>query len=284
MKKAIAILICSVLLLSSCGKKADLAAYEIPPAAYSGSGSSGPWRVRTEDIPQNHPEETLTVTFDGKTYTGKYVYDSQNHGNSYRSRFYEFGGGIFSVKETTGQVDYIRSTMLSTGGKTEAECEAEAVRIASRFINLEDYALSVLAEDTSLSFCYVRHIAGVETGAKLTVTMKTYGGLYKLYSMEFQMTDEIEDYIQAHGLSKTEAQAKRFSSNAGRALVKEKIKESYPNNTGIAIQDGILTVSGDGQLGMLYEVIVDRRDRDGEYTMERSEVAQIVVTADRAGA
>ena len=284
MKKGIWLLLCAAFLLSSCGKKADLVAYEIPPAAYSESGSSGPWCVRTEDIPQNHPEETLSVTFDGKTYTGKYVYDSQKHGNSYRSCFYEFNGGIFSVKETTGQVDYIRSTMLSTGGKTEAECEAEAARVASRFINLEDYALTVLTEDTSLSFCYVRHIAGVETGAKLTVTMKTYGGLYKLYSVELQMTDEIEAYIQAHGLSETEALAKRFSSEAGRALVKEKIKESYPNHAGFTMQDGVLTVSGDGQLGMLYEVIVDRRDRDGEYTMERSEVAQIVVTADRAGA
>lgn len=277
MKKLFAVLICIVFLLTSCAK-ADLVAYEIPPTAYSETGSSGPWRVRNEDVSKSNPEETRTVTFDGKTYTGKYVYDSQNHYNSYRSRFYEFSGGIFSVKETTGQVDYIKSTMLSTGGKTEAECEAEVIRIASQFINPEDYELTVQADEKSKTFLFVRYIGGVETSARLCVTMKTYGGLYKLYSVELQMVDEVEAYIHEHGLSKTERQAKRLSSYAGRSLVKEKIKENDSDNAGYTMQDGVLTVSADGKLGVLYEVNVAWNDQYGEYTMEGSNIVHVVLT------
>ena len=277
MKKLFAVLICIVFLLTSCAK-ADLVAYEIPPTAYSETGSSGPWRVRNEDVSKSNPEETRTVTFDGKTYTGKYVYDSQNHCNSYRSRFYEFSGGIFSVKETTGQVDYIKSTMLSTGGKTEAECEAEVIRIASQFINTEDYKLTIESDETSQVFSFVRYIAGIETSARLCVTMKTYGGLYKLYSVELQMVDEVEAYIHEHGLSKTERQAKRLSSYAGRSLVKEKIKENDSDNAGYTMQDGVLTVSADGKLGVLYEVNVAWNDQYGEYTMEGSNIVHVVLT------
>lgn len=282
MKKLFAVLICIVFLLTSCAK-ADLVAYELHPIAFSSELSNQkqvdiPWRILRADAPTGDPEETVTITFDGKTYSGKYAYASQNRFNTYRSLFYEFSGGIFSVNETTGQVDYIKSTMLSTGGKTEAECEAEVIRIASQFINTEDYKLTIESDETSQVFSFVRYIAGIETSARLCVTMKTYGGLYKLYSVELQMVDEVEAYIHEHGLSKTETQAKRLSSNAAHSLVKERIKENYPNNEGYTIQDGVLTVSGDGQLGMLYEVSVAWNDQDGEYTMEGSYGIRVVVT------
>jgi len=282
MKKLFAVLICIAFLLSSCAK-ADLVAYELPPIAFSTELSDQqkldiPWRVQSADAFESNPEETIAITFDGKTYFGTYVYTSRNRLNTYRSFFYEFSGGIFSVKETTGQEDYIKSTMLSTGGKTEAECEAEAVRIALQYINPEDYELTVQADEGSKTFLFVRYIGGIETSARLCVTMKTYGGLYKLYSVELQMVDEVEAYIHEHGLSKTETQAKRLSSNAAHSLVKERIKENYPNNAGYTIQDGVLTVSGDGQLGMLYEVSVAWNDQDGEYIMEGSDIVHVVVT------
>ena len=182
------------------------------------------------------------------------------------------------MNETTGQVDYIKSTMLSTGGKTEAECEAEVIRIASQFINPEDYELTVQADEKSKTFLFVRYIGGIETSARLCVTMKTYGGLYKLYSVELQMVDEVEAYIHEHGLSKTERQAKRLSSYAGRSLVKEKIKENDSDNAGYTMQDGVLTVSGDGKLGVLYEVNVAWNDQYGEYTMEGSNIVHVVLT------
>lgn len=278
MKKQIALLFCVAALLTSCAK-VNLIAYEIPPAAYSDRQTDTPWRILSEETGETDPEETAMVSFDGKTYTGKLAYTTQTQQtHTYRSHYYEFSGGKFSVKETTGQVDYIQSAMLSTGGKTEAECEAEAVRIASQFINTEDYKLTIESDETSQVFSFVRYIAGIETSARLCVTMKTYGGLYKLYSVELQMVDEVEAYIQEHGLSKTETQAKRLSSNAGRSLVKERIKENYPNNEGYTIQDGVLTVSGNGQLGMLYEVSVAWNDQDGEYTMEGSYGIRVVVT------
>ena len=278
--------LCIMLLLSSCSSdnssaNLQLAAYEISGGSDSGNISVEqvgdiPWKTASTDTQSAVPEKTKTIIFDGKSYTGNYIYSSTNRFNTHMSNYYEFDGGHFSVSESSNKLDSIVFTVLDAGESSSAECETEALRIASQYINIDDYKLSVTSDEFNHGFQFVRYINGVETGARFSVIMSTTG---KLHGMNYTMIDELEECIKDKGLSQIEATASLFSSKSSESLVQKTIDDNYDNNAGYSIPNGILIVSTDGQLGMYYEVKIDLAPvKDGEYLMQSSAIAQVIVT------
>ena len=278
--------LCIVLLLFSCGSdhssaNLQLAVYEISAGSDSGNTSVEqigdiPWKTANIDSQSSSPEKTKTIIFDGKTYTGNYIYSSTDRFNTHRSNYYEFDGGHFSVNESTNKMDSIVFTVLDAGKVSSTDCESEAFRIASQYININDYELSVTSDEFNHGFQFVRYIDGVETGARLSVIISTTG---KLHGMNYTMIDELDAYIKEHGRSDMEATVNLFSSKSSKSLVEKIIDENYDNNAGCSIPSGIRIVSTDGQLGMYYEVKVDLAPvKYDEYTLLPAAVAQIIVT------
>ena len=76
--------LCIMLLLSSCSSdnssaNLQLAAYEISGGSDSGNISVEqvgdiPWKTASTDTQSAVPEKTKTIIFDGKSYTGNYIY------------------------------------------------------------------------------------------------------------------------------------------------------------------------------------------------------------------
>lgn len=280
MKKSIIILIlilcCSIV---SCGQNnngnmiTESCYYNMPCADsdhyIKSLGEYGLWTYEKIDMHENHKApESVTVSFDGNKYSGKYSYSSVEYYNTYESDFYDFDGGWFSVKTGTDELDSIAFYGANSGSKSVDDCLLIAKSIAEHYINIDEYDLTVKQKDDYCYFVYVRTINGVETCDRLSLIISTSG---EIVSFNMWMCSEMKEILNAQN-----QRSPSWEENKVAELVDEKYEDALfekiikSNNDikNLKVLDVTVVALENGDFGLVYniegEIITKDAENDGE--------------------
>lgn len=118
----------------------------------------------------------------GKKFTGEYAYSAVFYPAAHLTHCYNMEFGTFAVNAESGKLDafnigYEKTEELST----VEECTERATEAAKRYIDVDDYTLSVAQADpdngrTSHFFTWTKYVAGVPTNDVFSIGISVYGG------------------------------------------------------------------------------------------------------------
>ena len=270
MKKSGLILVLVALLLlafSGCAEK-ELA-YTVLDL---GSVSDGVGGKHTSDVPEWSYEKLnphddasapveMTVTFNGKTYTGSYDGSYTRMPNTYVSPSYKGNtedGKIvfFYVNANTQELTCIslhRKTEQAGKIVDETVCREAADDLAGNYISLKDY---MVKEDsykdydyTAYAYTYYREVSGYETTDMLRIVVDGNGNIT---SCDMSMIGTFKD---VKNLSIDEEKA--------TTVIEAKLQDIYGHlgtMTGYTVKKKQWVKTADGQCGRLYTIDVNFRD------------------------
>ena len=218
----------------------------------------------------NNAPQIITVTFDGKSYTGEYWYSAVMRHAPYTSYYYLFSEGWFSVKSTTAEVDSIVFALPSQASenKSAEECKATAVTLASQYINVDDYKLTIETTENFHAYSFERYVEDMRTESYLSVTIDKEG---KIVSFSFGSTKELDAALaklDKEGLK--ERLALYTSDEVVSAIRKEQIELSE-KDVQIKLGDPFIVVLENSDIGVMYDVTTDviEQNEDGELHTEK---------------
>lgn len=246
-------------------------------AAKEGVAESHPlWTLEKSDSGNVEPKQTVEVTFEGKVYEGEFWYSAVIRHNPYTSHYYLFPGGWFSVKSTTGELDYFCNIATSDTEiiKTAEECERTALTLASKYINTEEYKMSVKQEAGCYNYLFERYIEGIRTDAFLSVGVN-YSGDIKFFS--YGSTDEMTAAINNIEKEMLKGTLATYTSNDVVSKIYNAEQTRTQKTAKIEIEGPVLVVLEDGTLGVVYQVELERVSQDGEGALHFGEQVKYIV-------
>ncbi len=125
-------------------------------------------------VEQGGAPESVTVTFDGKEYTGTYLRSKVSKPKTFVSyRYMTDDGVIFETNSETGELTYISMNVDIPKGFAlkESHCREIADEIAEQYIALDEYLVECKVSDGLYTFYYYRAINGIKTSDGITVSV-----------------------------------------------------------------------------------------------------------------
>ena len=214
------------------------------------------WTLEKSTSQGNNTPQNLTVTFEGKSYTGEYWYSTVTRHNPYTSHYYLFSDGWFSVKSTTAEVDCILFTSPSQadGNKSVDDCKANAVALASRYININDYKLTIETTEEFHSYLFERYVENVYTDAFLSVGIDKNG---KLIFFSYGSTEELDAALVKIDKEELKERLTLYTSDDVVDVIRKEQIELSDKNAQIELGDPVLVVLENGDIGVIYDVSVE---------------------------
>ncbi len=269
MKKLLMIILCLILAANLCscetseGTPSQVAPFgiklqEVASAANKNDGGvhaygEGQWDMRGAKEGRTIPQE-LTITFDGKTYTGKYV---DTYGYTYDTynidRYLVEADRIsFDVDASDGSLETIMFPDRPEGDKTIEDCKTEALRIAKQYINTDLYELRTNTNDSLHTFFFRRKIGEYDTVAAMSIGIDKQGNCAYINRM---MTDEFEEWISKQDESEIKATLAKFDADITHSAIEEKVRSIYATMEKWEITNKLVVVTPDDKVGMVYTVL-----------------------------
>ena len=237
-----------------------------------GSVSDGIGGIHTSDVPEwsseklnPHDDTTapkeMTVTFNGKTYTGSYEGSYTRLPNTYVSHSYmgKLEDGNLVYFYVNGKTQELTSISLyrktEQAGKTvdEAACRKVADELAGKYISLKDYKVKVDPfkdyDFIRYTYTYYREVSSYETTDMLRVVVDGNG---VVTSCDMSMVGTFKD-------------VKKISIDEGKAtsVIEAKLQDIYGHlgtMTGYTVKQKQWVKTADDQCGRLYTIDVNFRD------------------------
>lgn len=255
------------------------------------------WTEHTLSV-RNRPEapRAMTITFNGRKYTGTYDGSSVRAPNTYATdhyttNAYEIENGIFYVNSETEQVVFFQLFGKSENGTlTESECEAIAREFVSQYADLSQYTLEVSSKydyyaSKYYTFEYARYLDGVKTNDSYCVDVSTSGKIR--YFLSYGGGSFSDEQLSLTGKTLARQLELLQSEQAQTALIGKietifkDFHTVYPDPEAIykyAIQPQYLVILPDDTLGMYYRVVAEARvPTESGSTNVTSAVLQLVV-------
>ncbi len=228
------------------------------------------WTLKKSTAQGNNAPQSITVTFDGKSYTGEYWYSAVMRHTPYTSHYYLFSEGWFSVKSTTAEVDCILFALPSqtSGNKSAEECKATAVTLASQYINVDDYKLTIETTENLHAYSFERYVEDMRTEAYLSVGIDKDG---KVVSFSFGSTKELDAALAKMDKEGLKERLALYTSDEVVSAIRKEQIELSEKDAQIKLSDPCMVVLENGDIGVMYDVTVDvvEQKEDGEMHMEK---------------
>lgn len=247
------------------------------------------WSLSNLANPSNasaHPE--VTITFNGKTYSGKYTRSSITIPNTYVSHHYNADGALFEINDKTGA---LRSILMlykypqeenkgdETPVKDQASCKKIADEIVKNYIPLDEYKVTLLTKleregnyPARYMFMYYREVNGYRTADKLGITIDENG---IVHAMSMWMLGSFQDIEKVTVDEKVVLKMIEDKANAIYARIEDK------RNFKIEIRQQELVKLEDEKIAMLYLVETSfEKDIEDGYYMNPKSLIQLLVTID----
>ena len=201
--------------------------------------------------------ETVSVEFEGKTYTGKYSYSNVRFLTNYLTDNYVFEGGQFQIDAATGEFTAIAINWpLSKEKKiTIEEGEKIAVSIVEKYVDTSEYSLYKYETEYNYQYAFQKMLNGVKTSEKIGVTLTFDGRVYsfaKIMLNAFPKSTEKTAYTERIDmLTNTEA----------LKLVSDTVSQKYPAITEYSahwsITDKWIVLDENDKMCILYKVEIE---------------------------
>ncbi len=212
--------------------------------------------ARSEDAPKEK-----TIEFNGKTYTGKYEESRYYEFNTYRTDLYEcethdYGDVIwFEIDSSTGLCTDIvfnwPSETISDTNTTAEDYKDKAIKLASEYIDVDDYKLTSETDEDGYTYYFNRYIGEYRTCESLVVRL-TKNGEFDLFLN--RMTDQFDKIFSEKSTAELEKSVERFASDEAKKAVDERIWTMYPKMDSYITTDQQLILLDDGTIGMAYTI------------------------------
>ncbi len=253
MKKAIA-LILSILIITfcSCGKekRPNYVAYEA--SLYDGldgghhSVDVPLWMAEKYSTSENNlAPETAEIEFNGKTYTGNYLYSTSQAPATYVSHKYRSDEASFAINASTNELTEIMFVGNSsyTSSLSAEECRQIAETLAKSYIDISEYRAEENIGDFLYSVTYFREIDGYKTSDQLAISVN-YGG-------------EIFSFSRTNLGSFADISEIQYDNEKIDTAIHKKILEIYRDENkhiGYNINSVVLIRFDDGSIAFLFEI------------------------------
>ena len=228
------------------------------------------WTLTKSTAQGNDAAQSITVTFDGKSYTGEYWYSAVMRHTPYTSHYYLFPEGWFSVKSTTAEVDCILFALPSqtSGNKSAEDCKATAVTLASQYINVDDYKLTIETTENLHAYSFERYVEDMRTEAYLSVGIDKDG---KVVSFSFGSTKELDAALAKMDKEELKERLALYTSDEVVSAIRKEQIELSEKDAQIKLSDPCMVVLENGDIGVMYDVTIDvvEQKEDGEMHMEK---------------
>lgn len=230
---------------------------------------------------KNAPQ-TCRVVFEGREYLGEYQYSLLEYFNTYESDVYTFEGGDFAVKADSTDVVRIRFLNDRYGDHSIEECQDRAIEIASKYISVEDYKLTVddsrpsEMEDSAglYAFHFRRYIDNTPTCSGLDIIFSSDG---ELIWFEQFMVDEFTAYM-ANNTADTVVSVKNvLESPAASDMVNNTIKQQYPDSVSNRVLGKSIVILPDNQLGEVFTVEISFENTENQNETQIMKSQTIVI-------
>ncbi|MBO4831381.1 MAG: hypothetical protein J5569_02785 [Oscillospiraceae bacterium] len=196
-------------------------------------------------------ENSKTIEFNNKTYTGEYWRSTVPFLANYQVDKYRFEGGWFGIKHSDGNLSSMNFSDTRAGQKSVDDCKNEAIRIAAHYIDINQYELTAKTEDFLNTYVFQRYFEGIETIAKLTISISTNG---KIVTFSQIMTEEVEDLLNSGDINEFKNTIEKLTSEDSKKLVYEKIESIYKGYDILdcSIIKPIMVILDGGDIGVVY--------------------------------
>lgn len=282
-KSIIFVTLCLILMLI-CGCNSSVPNEKINYVAYEAGGfDSSDNGLHVSEIPiwskdnlsrktdQTAPQ-TISITFNGKTYTGNYVSSGVMTPKLYVEHKYYGDNAIFEINTNTGALSSFllaeEPTHYST--ITENQCKQIADSIAKEYIDLSKYSietqkrsLSELYDNYIYTVTYYKEISGFITSDKLSISVLGDGTVMSFDCANLGSFNDIEKI--------------QYNEEKIHTAISEKISSIYPTttkHTGFKINSVILIRLEDGTSAFLYTI--ENQFRNNNY--ESGSIIRLLVT------
>ena len=239
------------------------------------------------NTPSTEPSvpQTMTVTFEGKTYTGTFLRTGVKIPMMNQRYYYKFDGGQFAVNLENNRIDHFTNNRYSTGDMLQEECEKIAAKIAGQYVDITEYELHTKHEGDLYAFDYRRIINGIETSDFVYIVISTGGDLFSFglgtqdaFSSENTRTEAIQQSLE---VLSSEA-AETALQDKLNAIYSPAIQEKYPGaqitfRPSSQFWNQYWVKLPDGSVGLLYDGQIDMLIQHGEKTAYQSDLFRILV-------
>lgn len=281
--KSIIFVTLSLILMLICGCNSSVPNEKINYVAYeAGSFDSSDNGKHLSEIPIWSTEnmsraqdptaaETISVTFNGKSYTANYVSSGVTYPNLYLEHKYYGDNAIIKINADTGELTGFILAQEPTANSTitEEQCKQIADNIAKDYIDLSKYTvktkktpLTELYNNYIYAVTYYREISGFATSDRLGITVSGDGTVISFGYSNLGSFDGVDE-IQA-------------DNEIIQNVISEKISSIYPDTTkhiGYEVDSVILIRLEDGTPAFLYTI----ENRFGDGSFESGSVIRLLV-------
>ncbi len=181
----------AVMSVAGCGTKNNEEAYvalEIGSFDAADGGKHASefelWSAENQNSHQDSAApETISVTFNGKTYNGSYLRSYTTPPNLYASHRYKADGAFFTINGDTNELSTILPAWepLMLASKSREECCAMADAIVANYIDIADYKLEItessIHSNVIYDFHYYREVSGYRTADSLNISIDGNGNV-----------------------------------------------------------------------------------------------------------
>ena len=194
-------------------------------------------------------KQSVSVEFNGVTYSGEYLYSAVWLPNTYLSHKYDGDKMYFEVNADTGALCSIMFAYEPSENATisEADCKKIADAIADDYVSLSDYKVDVTRSEIYDNFIctykYYREVSGYKTSDYLTVSIDGNGGVT---SFRTYMLGSFENVGKVS-----------LNKNEEKVAIENKLATIYANSTtrkGYTVDNVVLVKLDDDSFGFLYTI------------------------------
>lgn len=210
---------------------------------------------------QTEPEKTVTVDFNGKTYSANYKSTCRSfnyYGSAYSYKSHSNEGDIeITVDAETGK--FIALFIFSKSNNKQFDqtvcdrCREEAQEIAKQYIDTEFFEFEEEHNDSAMRFTYYISFNGQKTPYNLTVSYNASGELYHFHvyvTDNYKNLKERENELTKNGELATDEELKSITIDRAKTLVTES------EIIGTEVKDETLLVTPDNLVFKQISVIV----------------------------
>lgn len=198
--------------------------------------------------------QTMTITFNGQTYTGTYDETYVRRYATYLEHVYRFENARgyaseFTVHAETDELMYIRFDSASELKISEEKAEKIAFAVADQYINRDEYILTVEKSDLAIRYHYDKYIGGVKTSEYFIVSVTGEGEILDISKCNLGAFPSEQEKLSAGNLQKFETLSKDIGKKFAIEQA-EKICTGYVADK--MIEEKKLVALENGEIGMVY--------------------------------
>ena len=215
---------------------------------------------------------TMTVTFNGKSYTGAYISSHILPPNTFQGdKYYTDGECLFTVNAKTGELTgFIPMDInsLEEGDKTVEERRDAACTFAEQFGDLSQFQITQLSDDPTTTFYFVRYIDNMKTAESFSVDVYPSGRIRGFSGMMLGCFESETSTLSTNMASSIELLASQKAADVLDVKMQDiyaTIKKPANANTfSYEIKDSWLLPLPDGTMGTLYNMRMCLHNAAGE--------------------